>query len=59
MSLKYRQLKLGEAIARYLPRKVGYGIARRFADADVLLDRRGREAVIHNLQRIHRHNGAG
>ena len=57
MSLKYRQLKLGEAIARYLPRKIGYGCARRFADLYVLFDRRGREAVIHNLQRIHQHNG--
>ncbi|MEI8315910.1 MAG: lysophospholipid acyltransferase family protein [Verrucomicrobiota bacterium] len=57
MSLKYRQLKFGEAVARYLPRKVGYGIARRFADLYVLLDRRGREAVIHNLRRIHQHNG--
>ncbi|MEI8064024.1 MAG: lysophospholipid acyltransferase family protein [Verrucomicrobiota bacterium] len=57
MSLKYRQLKLGEAVARYLPRKVGYGIARRFADLYVLFDRHGREAVIHNLRRIHQHNG--
>ena len=57
MSLKYRQLKLGEAIARYLPRQIGYGCARRFADLYVLFDRRGREAVIHNLRRIHQHNG--
>ena len=57
MSLKYRQLKFGEAIARYLPRKIGYGCARRFADLYLLFDRRGREAVIHNLQRIHQHNG--
>jgi lauroyl/myristoyl acyltransferase len=35
---------------------VGYGIARRFADWSLVFDRRGREAVIHNLQRIHQHN---
>lgn len=57
MNLKYHQLRLAEAVARFLPRKVGYGIARRFADLYLVFDRRGREAVIHNLQRIHQHNG--
>ncbi len=57
MNLKYHQLKLTELAARILPRKVGYGMARRFADLYFLFDRRGREAVIHNLRRIHQHNG--
>jgi len=57
MSLKYLQLKLAESLSRYLPRQVGYGIARRVADGYLLFDERGREAVIHNLQRIHQHTG--
>ncbi len=36
---------------------MGYGVARRFADAYLLLDRRGRECVISNLTRIHQHSG--
>src|SRR5207249_8953913 len=36
---------------------MGYGVARRFADAYVLLDHRGRECVISNLTRIHQHSG--
>jgi KDO2-lipid IV(A) lauroyltransferase len=57
MSWKYFKLKAAEALARVFPRKVGYGVARRVADAYVLFDRRGRDAVIHNLQQIHEHNG--
>jgi KDO2-lipid IV(A) lauroyltransferase len=57
MSLKYLQMKLAESIGRVLPRRVGYGIARRFADLYVLLDRRGREAVMNNLQHIHTAKG--
>jgi lauroyl/myristoyl acyltransferase len=54
---RYLQLKLAEIVARVVPRKVGYGIARRFADLYLLFDRRGREAVIGNLQRIHQRSG--
>ncbi|MCG3150286.1 MAG: Lipid A biosynthesis lauroyltransferase [Verrucomicrobiae bacterium] len=57
MSFKYLQMKFAETIGRFMPRRIGYGIARRFADAYVLFDRRGRECVINNLQRIHLHNG--
>ena len=57
MNAKYLQMKFAETIGRFMPRKVGYGIARRFADGYVLCDRRGREAVINNLQRIHAHTG--
>lgn len=53
----YLQLKLAEFVARVVPRKVGYGVARRFADVYVWCDRRGREAVIGNLQRIHQRSG--
>ena len=55
--MKYLQLKFAEFLSRLLPRRVGYGVARRIADVYVLLDRRGRECVISNLQRIHRHSG--
>jgi KDO2-lipid IV(A) lauroyltransferase len=55
--VKYLQLKLAEFLSRVLPRRVGYGVARRFADVYVLLDRRGRESVISNLTRIHQQNG--
>lgn len=55
--MKYLQLKLAEFLAQLLPRKVGYGLARRVADLYVLLDRRGRDAVMGNLRRIHRHSG--
>lgn len=55
--MKYLRLKLAEFLARWLPRKVGYGLARRVADFYVLFDRRGREAVISNLRRIHQHSG--
>lgn len=57
MSFKYLQLKFAEGVARFMPRRVAYGFARRGADLYLLFDRRGREAVIHNLQRIHNHNG--
>lgn len=57
MSFKYLQMKFAETIGRFMPRQMGYGIARRFADGYVLFDRRGRECVINNLQRIHQHNG--
>ena len=55
--MKYLQLKLAELLSRLLPRRVGYGLARRIGDTYILLDRRGRECVISNLQRIHRHSG--
>ncbi len=55
--LKYLQLKVAEFIARVLPRRVGYGCARRLADVYVLCDRRGRECVIGNLKRILGHKG--
>ena len=54
---RYLQLRIAESIAHLVPRQVAYGIARRFADLYVLLDRRGREAVIGNLRRIHGHSG--
>ena len=55
--MKYLQLKVAEILAHLFPRKVSYGLARRLADLYVLLDRRGREAVMSNLRRIHQHNG--
>lgn len=51
--MKYLQLKLAEFIGRFLPRRVGYGIARRLADIYCLIDRHGRESVISNLRHIH------
>ncbi len=55
--MKYLQLKLAEFLSRILPRRMGYGVARRLADAYLVLDRRGRECVIRNLMRIHQHSG--
>ncbi len=55
--LRYLILRVAELIAHVVPRRVGYGIARRFADLYVVFDRRGREAVIGNLLQIHRHSG--
>ena len=55
--MKYLQLKFAEFLSRVLPRKMSYGVARRIGDLAVLLDRRGRECVISNLQRIHQHSG--
>jgi KDO2-lipid IV(A) lauroyltransferase len=55
--VKYVQLKLAEFLAHILPRRVAYGLARRIADVYMLLDRRGREAVMSNLRRIHQHSG--
>lgn len=55
--LRYLQLKFAELVAHVVPRRVAYGIARRLADLHVLFDRRGREAVIGNLRRIHQHSG--
>jgi len=55
--VKYLQLKLAKFMGRVFPRRIGYGIARRIADLYVLLDRRGRECVITNLQQIHQHAG--
>jgi lauroyl/myristoyl acyltransferase len=52
-AMKYLQLKLAEFIARLLPRRIGYGIARRIADIYLLFDRPGRESVMANLQHIH------
>ena len=55
--MKYFQLKLAEFLSQTFPRKVAYGIARRLADLYVLFDRRGRESVMSNLQRVHAHSG--
>lgn len=55
--MKYLQLKIAELLARVLPRRMGYGLARRVADIIVLLDRNGRENVIANLRHIHQHGG--
>lgn len=55
--MRYLQLKLAELLAHILPRKMSYGVARRGADLYFHLDRRGREAVISNLRRIHQHSG--
>lgn len=57
MNTKYYEMKFAETIGRFMPRKVGYGIARRFADGYMLCDRRGRQCVINNLRRIHAHTG--
>jgi len=54
---RYLQLRFAQAVGRFVPRRMGYGVARRVADLYVLLDRRGREAVIGNLRRIHQHSG--
>ena len=55
--VKYLQLKLAEFLSHVLPRKLSYGLARRLADIFVFVDRRGREAVMSNLRRIHQHSG--
>jgi KDO2-lipid IV(A) lauroyltransferase len=55
--VKYLQLRVAEFLSRLLPRQVGYGLARRIADVYVLADRRGREAVMANLNRIYQHRG--
>jgi KDO2-lipid IV(A) lauroyltransferase len=55
--VKYLQLKVAKFLGRLFPRRVSYGIARRIADLYVLLDRRGRECVIANLQQIHQYAG--
>jgi lauroyl/myristoyl acyltransferase len=55
--VKYLRLKSAEFISRFFPRQMGYGVARRVADAYILFDRRGRECVINNLTRIHQQNG--
>ena len=54
---KYAQLKVAELVGHLLPRRIGYGIARRFADLYWMFDRAGRERVMANLQRIHQHSG--
>src|SRR5258706_3816039 len=50
-------LRCAEVIARILPRRVGYGLARRVGDIYALLDRRGRENVMNNLRHIHQYGG--
>ncbi|MCX7885780.1 MAG: lysophospholipid acyltransferase family protein [Verrucomicrobiae bacterium] len=55
--MKYLQLKLAEFLAHLLPRGPAYAVAQLIAELYVVLDRRGREAVISNLRRIHRYNG--
>jgi KDO2-lipid IV(A) lauroyltransferase len=53
--MKYFFLKFAEAIARVCPRRMGYGIARRFADVICIVDRPGRKGVMANLRTIHGH----
>ncbi len=56
-SMKYYWLKFAELLARLFPRRMSYGIARRFADLYVLFDKRGRESVIGNLRQIQAGSG--
>jgi KDO2-lipid IV(A) lauroyltransferase len=55
--MKYYWLRFAECLSRWLPRRMGYGIARRIADGYVLFDRRGRDSVMANLRHIHQHSG--
>ncbi len=55
--MKYLLLTLAKVITCWLPRRIGYGIARRIADVYFLVDRRGRENVIQNLSCIYGHAG--
>jgi len=55
--MKYYWLKFAELLARLLPRRMSYGIARRVADLYVLFDNRGRESVIANLRQIQAGSG--
>lgn len=55
--MKYLQLKFAEFVSRLFPRRVAYAIARRLADVYFATDRRGRQAVMANLARIHAHGG--
>ena len=55
--MKYYRLKSAEVIARLLPRRMSYGIARRVADFYLVFDKRGRECVISNLKQIHASSG--
>ncbi len=55
--MKYLQLRFAQLIARLLPRRVSYGVARRFADLMVILDGLGRESVISNLRHIFLYGG--
>jgi KDO2-lipid IV(A) lauroyltransferase len=55
--MRYYWLKSAELLSRLFPRRMSYGLARRIADLYVLFDRRGRECVISNLQRIQASSG--
>lgn len=55
--MKYYRLKFAEWLSRLLPRRMSYGVARRFADLYVLFDRRGRECVVSNLKQIQAGSG--
>lgn len=55
--MKYYRLKLAEVMARLLPRRLSYGLARRVADLYIVFDKRGRECVISNLKQIHSSSG--
>jgi Kdo2-lipid IVA lauroyltransferase/acyltransferase len=55
--MKYFRLKAAELLARVLPRRMSYGIARRVADFYIVFDKRGRECVISNLKQIHASSG--
>jgi KDO2-lipid IV(A) lauroyltransferase len=55
--MKYYCLKFAELLAKLLPRRMSYGIARRVADLYVLFDKRGRDCVIANLRQIQAGSG--
>jgi KDO2-lipid IV(A) lauroyltransferase len=55
--MKYYRLKAAELLARLLPRRMSYGLARRVADFYIVFDKRGRECVISNLKQIHANSG--
>ena len=55
--MRYYWLKTAEVLARLLPRRLSYGLARRVADFYIVFDKRGRECVISNLKQIHASSG--
>jgi KDO2-lipid IV(A) lauroyltransferase len=55
--MKYYWLKFAELVSRLFPRRMSYGVARRVADLYLVFDKRGREAVIANLQQIQASSG--
>ena len=55
--MKYYWLKFAELLSRLFPRRMSYGIARRFGDLYLVFDKRGRESVISNLKQIQASSG--